>query len=143
MLALLLDEATIESRSDFHIMFDGTKGMVQGHQVMSHGLTFTEEKNVTRLKRGKMYRFNCNGNLFKEEEGGKVIGRVKKEDVLMFIEQSREVPYVYKVISGDQAGWLCAYLDCFEELTDAEEVGKREAVPNQADSGSLENALQK
>jgi len=98
---------------------------------------------MPHLKQGKLYRFKCCGSLFKEAEGEKVIGRVNKEDVLMFIEQSTEVPYVYKVLSGDQAGWLCAYLDCFEELTDAEEVGKGEAIPNQADSGSHENTLQK
>lgn len=141
---LLLDEAVLGSRSDFHVVFDGTEGVIQGHQVVSRWLTFTEMKDMSHLKRGKLYRFKSWGQLFKEVERQNAIGRVDKEAVLMFIEQSTRVAYTYMVISGDQAGWLHAYPEHFEELTDAkaEEDGEGEAVPDQAGSGSHEASLQ-
>lgn len=135
----------------YKVCYDGQEGLFADTQFMrGWSDALTEMKDMSHLKKGKLYRYGASGWLFKEADQEHSIGQVLKDSVVMFIEQSSRKAYVYKVVCNDQVGWLSGLPELFKELIndetdeadEAEETGEREAVPDQAGSGSHEASLQ-
>lgn len=100
----LVEEPALGYGSGFHVVFDRMEGEIRGHQVVVPWHTFQEMKDMSHLKKGKLYRFEALAVLHKDSSRSSPIGRIPKDSVVMFLEQSSRVAYTL-LLEIKRVGW--------------------------------------
>lgn len=119
---LFLEETTYGHLADLRVMFDGVEGVIRWTQASYYNV-FLEMGDVSHLKVGRLYRHACYRQpMHKEALCQNIIGWAKEGAVVMLIEQHPKIANLYKVISGEIAGWLHAFPEHLKELTKEEEL---------------------